>query len=792
YILFDRRLKSKVLDTRVYAGAHCGKTDHYLVVSRVILGEKWTPRKKAVLAQKRVRVERMQDREVRSEYTRKVNERLAQATMDWDQQVVNECDIEWGFKLLKETCLTSAEEVCGIAKCGRKSGNGWWNKEVRMAVESKKAAYLKMLTARSVKTKQREMHHLNEAYIAARNKAKEMVKQSKMNVRRMLEVKMQSNFEGNRKLYWKMVNQNKGGDTRSAVGVKNAEGDIVWDDDEIRDCWRDYFQDLFQSDAQGDPQRPQANARLQCNNSAVSEPPQDFGMKELQRAVRALKNGKAAGVDGITAEMLKYGGAVLDVKLLELFNACYKCKKVPEEWKNAVIVPLYKGKGERCSCKNYRGISLLSVPGKVYGRLVIARVQEKTQQKISDVQGGFMPGRGCTDQIFTVQQIIEKCVAVRKKVYMAFVDLEKAYDRVDRECLWRVLEEYGVNGMLLGAIQAMYEGSKACVRVNGGLSEWFGVTAGVRQGCVMSPWLFNIFMDKCIRMAEMNDRGLQVGGRQLSVLLYADDALLLAESEVELQDLLNSLNESVSSMHLRINASKTKVLVVCGENGDAMDVTLGGERVERVSEFVYLGRMFDESGSLGGEIGRRVQAGRRVVGSMAGLAKSEVLSTQAKLAVYNSVLVPTVLYGSESWVCLAEHTSKVNAVGMSFLRYVCGKTRMDKVRNEWVMSQCGVKETLCERSESNMLRWFGHVGRMGDERIVKQVYECVTEGDRPRGAPRKTWNTRVGECLKKREVLTQIDKRGVRRACVKKYMDVNEAKEACKERAFWRSVVKRT
>ncbi|MFA0954731.1 RNA-directed DNA polymerase, partial [Klebsiella pneumoniae] len=171
-------------------------------------------------------------------------------------------------------------------------------------------------------------------------------------------------------------------------------------------------------------------------------------MSEMKNAMRKLKNGKAAGIDGVTSEMLKYGGAVLDVRMLQLFNACYESGRVPEEWKFAVIVPLYKGKGDVYDCRNHRGISLLSVPGKLYGRLVIERVQGLTRAGISEVQCGFMPGRECAAHIFTVQQVVEKCVSVRKTVYMAFVDLEKAYDRVDRERLWGVLEEYGVRGRL--------------------------------------------------------------------------------------------------------------------------------------------------------------------------------------------------------------------------------------------------------------------------------------------------------------------------------------------------------
>jgi len=150
-----------------------------------------------------------------------------------------------------------------------------------------------------------------------------------------------------------------------------------------------------------------------------------------------------------------------------------------------VIMPLYKGKGSRMECGNHRAISLLSSVGKLYDR--IERVQMKTKDKIWDVQGAFMSGRGCMDQIFSLRVLTEKFLAKNQKLFCAFVDLQKAYDRVDRKMLWKVLSKYGVSTYLIQAIASLYEGSVACVRVNGVFTGWIDITKGVKQGCVMSP-----------------------------------------------------------------------------------------------------------------------------------------------------------------------------------------------------------------------------------------------------------------------------------------------------------------
>ena len=779
-VLYDQRLKGKVLDTRVYRGSECG-TDHFLVVSKVNLGNKWVNYKKVKQVQKRIKVEKLQDVNVGYLYAKKLNERLSDMNLlvEWEKKVLKEHDVEYGYKIIKDACTEIAKEVCGEAVIGRVKGDLWWNDVVKNAVDEKKKAYLRMIDAKSVS----ERKELYEVYKEKRAAAKVTVQESKSNVRREVEEKMQKEFVGNKKMYWKMVNRVRKGGNTNVCGVRNDDGEIEWDEEKASECWRKYFMNLFTDGDVDDNDESDVNV---TNASAENMEQSKFSLEELRSAVKKLKNGKAAGVDGVTSEMVKYGGATLQVRLLQLFNVCFECGKVPVDWVCAVIVPLYKGKGSVNDCKNHRGISLLSIVGKLFGRLVIGRVQQVTQGKISEEQCGFRPGRGCSDQIFTVQQLIEKCLDVNKKLFVAFVDLEKAYDRVNRSKLWSVLEEYGVKGQLLASVQAMYEGSKACVRVYGKLSEWFVVSKGVRQGCVMSPWLFNIFMDKCVKLAEQNGSGVNIGLLKLWLLLYADDALLVAESEDELQGMLERFHVSTKSMDLRINVSKTKVMVFGGEEGDAVNVTLNGESLERVDEFVYLGRMYQENGSIDGEINRRVAAGRKVVGSMAGLAKSGALSSKAKLAIYDSVLVPTLLYCSESWVCQSKHMSKVNAVGMSFLRNMCGKTRLDKVENKWVMRKCGVKESVIDKYDSSVLRWFGHVERMGDERIAKMIFHNRVDGRRGKGRPRTSWSDVVEKCLKKKNIRSTKCKR----KCMKRCMNLKEASEVCQNRTLWRSLTR--
>jgi hypothetical protein len=204
---------------------------------------------------------------------------------------------------------------------------------------------------------------------------------------------------------------------------------------------------------------------------------------------------------------------------------------------------------------------LLSIIGKLYAIVLIKRVVKETDEKVWDAQAGFRKGMGCTDQVFFLRCRAEKYLAEGKKVYCAFVDLEKAYDRATRNELWSVLCTYGVDSRLVQALKSLYKDSSGCVRINGSYTNWFHIERGVRQGCVASPWLFNLFMDSCLQDLKdqsdlLDECGLRMEGLRVKCLLYADDLVLLASSAEELQMMVTKINQS-----FECNVSKMKVMV---------------------------------------------------------------------------------------------------------------------------------------------------------------------------------------------------------------------------------------
>ena len=179
------------------------------------------------------------------------------------------------------------------------------------------------------------------------------------------------------------------------------------------------------------------------------------------------------------------------------FNMVMKSGRVPRDWRRAVVIPVYK-KGCRLTCSNYRGVSLLSVAGKWFGKAMNTKLKDCTKGRVMEEQGRFRAKRSCVVQVFTLRQVTEKGIEKGRELFVAFIDLEKAYDRVNRVKLWEALRQAQVGKGLVRAVQSLYMECEARVKIGEKQWMWFNVNQAVRQGCTLSPWLFNVCLDTIV------------------------------------------------------------------------------------------------------------------------------------------------------------------------------------------------------------------------------------------------------------------------------------------------------
>ena len=766
YVLVSGNGRSKLLDVNVLRGESAGMSDHYLVEGKMRVNPNWKKRQVAEGTKEMIRTGELEDVMKVGEYRGKINDKWSEVRNTPERGV----EQEWHD--FRDAVMECATEVCGKRRVGGKGirkGSEWWNNDVEKVVKEKRRLFERSLQSGRVDDWER--------YKNKRQEVKRVIKEAKKAADERWGERMSEKFEDRKKMFWKEVKRVRRGDEKREVRVRDERGQILVENEQVKGRWAEYFEALLnvrdergaELVAVGDGRRmPMMNGR-----------DREIEKEEVERAISRMKEGKAPGMDGIAAECIKKGGVSVVEWLVRLFSVCFVLGVAPLEWRSACIVPLYKGKGDSCECGSYRGISLLAVVGKLYGRVLIERVVEMTEVAVGEEQCGFRRGRGCVDQIFAVRQICEKFRAKGREVFVAFMDLEKAYDRIDREALWKVMGMYGIGGKLLTAVKSFYMESRACVRVGDGESEWFAVEVGLRQGCVMSPWLFNIFIDGVVREMKVRTLGngvdmVGVNGEiwQVNQLLFADDTVLMADSEEKLQRVVKEFGRVCKRRKLKINVSKSKVMVCNrGAQGRNLDVWVEGERLEEVADFKYLGGVVAGDASTGIDIQQRVNDGMKVFGAVKSMWNVRSLSMKGKRAMYQGIVVPTALYGAETWGASVRDRKRLDVMEMKCLRSMCGVTRRDRVRNEEVHRRVGVHGTLSERMDKRVLSWFGHVERMEENRLTKRVYKSSAEGVRGRGRPKLGW----------------MD--GVKRAVEERGVNVDGAKELACDRSEWRAFV---
>ena len=305
---------------------------------------------------------------------------------------------------------------------------------------------------------------------------------------------------------------------------------------------------------------------------------------ELIGALRSMANAKAVGPDKLPVELLKFG-INHDPTVLREFHRMIKLvrhqREVPQRWRDAVIKVLHKKK-DRTECGNYRGISLVAHSGKVLLKIVATRLSAYCEARnlLPEEQCGFRPHRSTTDMMFAVPRLQELGRKARVPLFMCFIDLQKAYDSVDRTLLRQVVARFGTPPQMIEVIRQLHNGMRACVRSDDGrCSEWSEVAQGLRQGCVLSPLLFSVFFAAILFvvletfskdagiLADLihpqeqpsnvgPETALECMRRAIWGMLYADDVCIVSRSPRELGRMMAVFVEVFDTCGLTISESR--------------------------------------------------------------------------------------------------------------------------------------------------------------------------------------------------------------------------------------------
>ncbi|KAG7296524.1 hypothetical protein JYU34_020306 [Plutella xylostella] len=726
---------SQVLVTRVMRGANCW-TDHKLVVTKTRLQLR-PPIRSNRAKPTRLDIGKLASLETQRDYRQALNSATSTLDANGDLQAI--------WDLLCSQIIDSAKHTLGKLT---RVNEDWFDENDQILTEA--IAKHRALLRRQGRGRQL-LDEIKKSSVALRTLTRELKDQWWKNKAEYINWLSKSNCLG---LFYAEIRKLIGSVPRVNVPLVSKDGtQRLTSKVDTLNRWAEHFNHLLNVDRAADLQHIRALPKL-TEKTELCAP---LTLEEVVTAIRQQPNDKATGVDNISGELLKYGGEQLYNTIWKLFLRMWEEERVPSDFKISRICSLYKNKGARSDCNSYRGISLLCITGKIFAKILLNRLIPVSETLQPESQFGFRPQRGTCEAIFSLRQLQEKSKEQGQPLHLCFVDLEKAFDSVPREALWIILEKYGCPDKFVRLIRLLHDNMTCCVSANGEQTEFFSVTCGVKQGCVLAPTLFALYFAVVVRETiEDKSEGIHIRFRTdgklfnlarlkastkvsydvVTEIMYADDLCFVADSPGGLQKLMTKLHEACCRYGLKISVKKTEVMSLdtLQTDGSALNIRLGEDTLKQVDKFRYLGSTLTAKGDLDAELNSRIGAASAAFGKLQlKLFRSHDIKRSTKIAVYMAIVLPNLLYSAETWCVYRKHIRILDRFHLKCLRDILNIKWSDRVRNTEVLRRAnvgGIEAYLMRRQ----LRWCGHVSRMSDERLAKRVfYSELRDGKRKQG-----------------------------------------------------------
>ncbi|XP_073815639.1 uncharacterized protein [Musca autumnalis] len=387
------------------------------------------------------------------------------------------------WQTIVDACNRSAQTVLGRAVNRRKP----WITDTTWAEIQKRKNQKNRIEA--AQTNEERTVAKFEYRITANNVKKLARLDSEVYFNKIADEAEQASNVGNMRQVYVTIKKLSGNNIRSTASIRDKNGAELTTSDEQLNRWCEFFSENSTTSQNYQP-LPTPSRRNQRRDIATHPPTRD----EIKSALESLRNGKSSGPDNIPAELLKYGAPSLVDALFPIIRTAWTTSKIQDAWKEGVIITIPK-KGDLKECKNWRGITLLNSIAKLMASLLLNRIRPAVESILRCEQAGFRTGRSCADHINTLRIIIEQSKEYNAHLYLLFVDFERAFDTISRDALWEILSLNGIPDKIILLIRELYRNSTCRVRFNTAESSPFMTTAGVKQGCILSPTLFLLMLD---------------------------------------------------------------------------------------------------------------------------------------------------------------------------------------------------------------------------------------------------------------------------------------------------------
>ena len=609
---------------------------------------------------------------------------------DWKPNNYNNVDTLWDS--WKSKIITTATNSIGTKEINS-SARHWWDKDIDNCIKQRKAACkLHRQWSKGDKRDAIEGDNLWSDYQSKRCRVKSLIKEKIMQKR--IDRSIQISQEGGPQCrkFWQSL---RGKQCKQDVHCLKDPGsdEIIFDRQKMSQSVLHYWNTLGKmnrslndkedSNSQG-VKRSVVNIRTNDFNTidddynCISDV--ELNIDVISDAIQKSKNNKSPGLDNISNELLKNGGKGMNMSILSLFQRLIQMNATPSEWNKGIIIPIFK-KGDRKDLNNYRGITLSSCVSKIFNRIIADTISGflENNNTLSEVQGGFRKKYRCEDHIFTLKNIASCRREEGKPTYMAFLDFRKAFDTVWRDGLLYAAWNIGIRGTLWKLIDNMYANVQAKVKFGSIETEFFNSDEGVKQGCVLSPILFCIYINEFTKLLRSHKLGIQFCNVQMGSLFWADDIVLLANDEHELQRMLDLAATFADRWKLSFNHDKSNVLIVGKRINPCKLWELGDSYISEVNSYKYLGVTFSRNLSDHDHINDVIKKGNRLIGYVKSIidGQDDYQRVYYGDLLWKTLVLPTINYASSVWV----PGSAIDSKRIESLQYQMARAILKASRN---------------------------------------------------------------------------------------------------------------
>ena len=405
---------------------------------------------------------------------------------------------------------------------------------------------------------------------------------------------------------------------------------------------------------------------------------------------------------------------------------------VPLMWKQSIIYPIFKGgQKDKKDPLSYRPISLISNPCKIFSSILNDRLTKYMEHNcvLVEEQNGFRKNRSCLDHIFVLSSILRSRLVEKKSTFACFVDFSKAFDFVNRKLLMVALKNIGIQGNFLSIYESMYSKTEATVRLNDNMTKWFTTEAGVRQGQNDSPTAFAIFINSLAITLKNLNLGIKYGNIVITILLYADDIIILAETEESLQVMLNELAAWCTKWRMLINSEKSQIIHFRPKRCKKTNYkfTLDLNTLEIVDKYRYLGCTINEHLDSTATGNKQAEGAARALGKLLSKYHSNKgLGYNTYKKLFDSCIAPIMDYGSSVWGYASN--DKLNRIQNRAMRCFLGVNKyapLAGIEGDMAWTTSNIRRKL------HMLRYWNRIMSLDNVRLPKQIYNIMMDKGHP-------------------------------------------------------------